>query len=1048
MRSSVPTGANAPSLSVLCLLSGLLVGALAFDAAIPRANAAEHHGRVTFGALPVPGATVTATRGSNRVAAITDLQGNYSFPGLADGTWDVTVEMLCFAPLRKSIEVIPGAQAAEWELKLLPLNELGQVAKQSAVRTDKPLLPGAAKAQDSFQRADLKAVPADAAPASAASPREPGAFDGQNPDDLAQRASDGFLINGSSNNSASTPFGMWPAFGNFRKRPGSLYNGNLGIIVDNSRLDARPYSFTGQNMAKPAYNRLTGVLSFGGPLKIPRLWKSGPVVSVNYQWTRNRDLTTQPSLVPTAAERNGDLSQSLNALGKPVQIYDPATGSPFFGSAIPQGRISSQARSLLALYPLPNFSGGLRYNYQASVAGITHQDSLQSRAYKMLDRNNQVSGSFAFQSTRADNSNLFGFLDTSDSTGLNANLGWRRTFGIRLIMNLGYQYSRMTVRNTPFFQNRRDISGEAGISGNDRQPMNWGPPDLVFSGGIVQLTDGRPSFSRDQTSGFSFGASWLRGRHNVTFGADFRRQQFNRLAQQDPRGTFTFTGAATQAVVNGLPVAGTGSDFADFLLGVPDASAIAFGNADKYFRSSASDAYVTDDWRIGPGLTVNAGMRWEYGAPISELYGRLVNLDIAHGFAAAVPVLAGNPAGALTGQSYPDSLVRPDRSGFQPRVGLAWRPFPASSLVVRAGYGVYFNTSVYRTIATQMAQQSPLSKSLSVQNTPSNPLTLANGFVGSPTTTANTFAVDPDFRVGYAQSWQLSVQRDLPRAFVMVANYLGTKGTRGTQQFLPNTYPAGTLNPCPLCPAGFAYLTSNGNSTRQSGQIQLRRRLRGGLGASLQYTFSKSIDDAAFGGRGQGSAVIAQNWLDLGAERALSNFDQRHQLNFQAQYTTGMGVSGGALMTGWKGRFFKEWTVTTQITAGSGFPLTPVYLAPVTGTGMTGSIRPDVTGASIYDAPPGYSLNTAAYKAPAPGRWGNAGRNSVKGPDQFVMNASVGRSFRMRDRVMLDFRVDSTNVINNATFPSWNTTVNGVQFGLPLAANPMRSFQTTLRARF
>ena len=86
-----------------------------------------------------------------------------------------------------------------------------------------------------------------------------------------------------------------------------------------------------------------------------------------------------------------------------------------------------------------------------------------------------------------------------------------------------------------------------------------------------------------------------------------------------------------------------GADFADFLLGIPDTSSIAFGNADKYFRESVYDAYITDDWRVNPQFTLNAGIRWEYGAPITELYGRLVNLDIAPGFSAAAPVVANRP---------------------------------------------------------------------------------------------------------------------------------------------------------------------------------------------------------------------------------------------------------------------------------------------------------------------------------------------------------------------------------------------------------------------
>jgi hypothetical protein len=1040
--------------------------------------AAEHRGQVKFGGLPVPGATVTAVQGEKKLVTITDPQGYYSFPDLQDGVWALQVEMLCFTPSRQEINVAAGAPSLEWELKLLPLDEMKAVTSalstlslppaQPASSPGVPARPGdakentstrkgppdpkagqaqqaAANTPDRFQRTDLNAVNPGV---SATTPeRETGALGGQTSDELAQRAADGLLVNGSVNNSATSVFGLVPAFGNVRKGPGSLYNGSLGMILDNSALDARSYSFTGQNTAKPAYNRLTGMASFGGPLRIPHVKKNGPNIVINYQWTRNRNATTQPGLMPTPAERGGDFSQVLNALGQPVRIFDPTTGLQFPGNVVPSDRISSQAKALLDLYPLPKFSGSTRYNYQIPILSAMHQDSLQTRASKSLNRNNQLSGSFAYQSTRAGNPNLFGFLDTTDSTGLDTSIGWRHYFTTRLIANIGYQYSRSVVHIRPYFENLRNVSGAAGISGNNQDPMNWGPPDLVFSGGITALSDGRPSMQRSQTSAVSYAMLWSHGRHYLTFGADFRRQQFNYLSQQNPRGTYTFTGAATQARANGLPVAGTGYDFADFLLGVPDTLSIAFGNADKYFRASSYDAYLTDDFRISPGLTINAGIRWEYGSPITELYGRLVNLDIARRFAAVSPVLASRPVGALTGQAYPSSLLHPDRSAFQPRIGLAWRPFPASSMVIRAGYGVYYNTSVYMTIAMQMAQQAPLSKSLSMQNNSGSTLTLANGFNTVPSNTANTFAVDPNFQVGYAQNWQLSIQRDLPGALVMTATYLGTKGTRGTQQFLPNTYPVGAVNPCSTCPTGFAYLTSNGNSTREAGQIQLRRRLQNGITASLQYTYSKALDDAALGGWGPGSSVIAQNWLDLAAEKGLSSFDQRHLVNLQLQYSSGMGVRGGALMGGWKGRFLKEWTFTSQITAGSGSPLTPVYLAAVSGTGVTGSIRPDATGASPYDAPAGYFLNPAAYATPSLGHWGNVGRNSIIGPTQFSLNASMGRTFRVKDRVMLDLRIDSANVINHVTFPSWNTTVASSQFGLPNAANPMRNLQITFRAR-
>jgi hypothetical protein len=150
-------------------------------------------------------------------------------------------------------------------------------------------------------------------------------------------------------------------------------------------------------------------------------------------------------------------------------------------------------------------------------------------------------------------------------------------------------------------------------------------------------------------------------------------------------------------------------------------------------------------------------------------------------------------------------------------------------MIVRGGYGIYYDNPVYQSLATQMAQQAPLSTSLRVQNSPDNPLTLANAFRGSPNILNTTFGVDPHFRTGYAQNWQLSAQRDLRFALQVVATYLGIKGTRSVQQFLPNTFPAAAVNPCAACPSGFSYMTSNGNSTRQAATLQLRRRLRRGF---------------------------------------------------------------------------------------------------------------------------------------------------------------------------------------------------------------------------
>jgi hypothetical protein len=208
------------------------------------------------------------------------------------------------------------------------------------------------------------------------------------------------------------------------------------------------------------------------------------------------------------------------------------------------------------------------------------------------------------------------------------------------------------------------------------------------------------------------------------------------------------------------------------------------------------------------------------------------------------------------------------------------------------------------------------------------------------------------------------------------------------------------------------------------------------------------MDDAALGTTGGGGAFISQNWLNPEAERSLSSFDQRHQLNIQAQYTSGAGLFHSMLMQKWYGVLLKEWTLSGKMALSSGQPLTPVYAAAVPGTGVTGSMRPNRTAAFLYDAPAGLFLNPAAYAIPESGKWGNAGRNSIIGPKQFSLDVSLGRSFRYRDRVNIEFRLDSSNVLNHVTFTGWNATTNSSQFGLPDRANPMRKVQANLRMSF
>ena len=988
-------------------------------------EASDHFGRVTFSALPVPGATVTAVQRDQTLSTVTDQDGVFRLAALADGVWAIRVEMLGFAPTSQQIIVAADAPASAWELKLLSIEEMTRGLQPTAATVRlKPDTTGTATgtttgnttgttpppaAGSGFQRAQVNA-------SAGAAILEP---TGSGEADRSSGAADGFLINGSVNNGAASPFAQLAAFGNNRRNARSLYNGGVGLLLGHSALDARPFSFSGQQSAKPSYSDAQIVASFAGPLRIPGvITRNGPNLFLGFQRTVDHNTSTQSALVPTALQRAGDFSRS------PVPLVDPVNGRPFSGNVIPQPRLSPQAASLLNYYPLPNLDADGHFNYQAPVLETRHQDAGQARFTQSLrGGRHQVFGNLALQRTTTDSGSVFGFTDSTRASGIDTTVNWSHRFSQLLSTRLRYQFTRLTSGATPYFANRTNVSGDAGILGNNQDPINWGAPRLLFSSGVAGLNSVQAASNSNLTHGWGAELLNARGRHSITIGGEVKRQTWTILSQQDARGSFTFSGGAT------------GSDLADFMLGLPHAGSIAFGNADKDFVAPNYDAYINDDWRVSPILTVNAGLRWEFEAPVSEALGRLANLELAPGFTSARASVGNDP-------------IRADRTGLQPRIAIALRPVAGSSLVIRAGYGIYRNTGVYQPIALLLAQQPPLSKTLSIETSAARPLTLANGFTATPGSTPNTFAVDPNLRAGYAQTWQVLAQRDLPASLTMTATYLGTAGSHLLQEILPNTVPAGASNPCPACPAGFVYLTSNGHSDRHTGQLQIRRRLRNGLTATLQYALSKAMDDAgAFTGVSTNGSAIAQDWLRTDAEWAPSNFDQRHLLTAQVQYTSGAGTSGGGLMDGAAAKFFRGWTITGQLTAGSGLPLTPIDLTSVAGTGVTGSIRASATGAST-DAPDGYFINPSAYAAPAAGQWGTAGRNSITGPHTFSMDAGIGRTFLWGDRLNLDWRMNATNILNRVTYAAVNTYVGSPQFGLPTIANPMRKVQASLRLRF
>jgi hypothetical protein len=534
--------------------------------------ATNFRGTVTFNGLPVPGAVVSATQGDKKVAAITDEQGTYVFSDLADGAWKLEVTMSGFATQSQDVTVAGDASGPTWDLKLLPLAEITHGAPP-VVASSAPApaansvstagAPASTPAATSPANGAARPAANNTQPAQAAAPPAAPAADASN--DLQQSAATGLVVNGSVNNGAASAFAQASAFGNNRRGPGSLYNGGLGLSFDTSAWDARNYAQVPSPLGKPSYNNVTILSTLGGPIGIPHHLVSNSNFFVGYQHATTNTATSETGNVPTLAERGGDLS----GLGQ--TIYNPTTGMPFSGNMVP---VSAQAAALLAQYPLPTVTGSNVYNFERSGVSASQTDAVQARLSKSIKNKNQLLGNIAYQrQSGQSDTNIFGYKDGSHTSGVDASVNWQRFYrpgGIGFFTtNFRYEFSRQATSENPFFANRTNVSGAAGILGNDQAAVNWGPPTLSFES-IPSLGDANYARNANQTQAFGYQSLWYRGKHTVQFGADLSRLQFNSNSQQNPRGTFSFTGAATAIFPGGQRDSTIGSDLADFLLGVPE----------------------------------------------------------------------------------------------------------------------------------------------------------------------------------------------------------------------------------------------------------------------------------------------------------------------------------------------------------------------------------------------------------------------------------------------------------------------------------------------
>jgi hypothetical protein len=1037
-------------------------------------------GTVTAGGAPLPGVVVGVTDADGRTldASSSSTDGSYLLRLPGAGPYKITAELVAFVPIFRDLV----ADEADCRPRLDLVLTLRSRA-QSAERQPLPSTPATRGIQPLSLRADAAGLnlnrpdetPEHDADAASQLLLPPGFSPDASTESVttigsAQAAESSFGPGGPGDRFANG-FGDGQPGGQFGGQPGGFGGGGGGgpgfggrgapgfgrgrtnqirgavfQSFDTSALDAAPFALNGHATAKPDYFQERLGATLGGPLTIPKLLgtDSGTMFFLNYTGNHSRNPYDAYSTVPSLAERAGDLSN----LG--VSIIDPATRQPFADARIPASRLDPTAQALLALIPVPN-QPGERQNFHTVETTTNQIDDVNVRIVHLFGsarpqqrgqgnrgfgRGGPAGGSnlnvgVHFRHADSGIQNPFPTLGgTTRLTAWDVPVGFSFTKG-GMLQSLRFQFNRQRSDTQNLYAFDQNVAGQAGLLGVSTDPFDWGTPNLSFSSFSVR--DVNPAMRIDRTIAIGDAIVKTHRTQTFRFGGDYRDVRSDSRTDANARGSFVFTGLFS------------GVDFGDFLLGLPQQSSVQYRLGLDQFHADAWDAFIQDDWRASSTVTVNAGLRYEYDSPYAESQNQLVNLDVASGFGAVVPVVAGS-TGPYSG-ALPDTLVRPDRTAFAPRAGIAWKAQQATT--VRAGYGVNYNASVYQRIAQQLAGQPPFAVTGTVLASALTPVALGSALTTAPTSvTANTYAVDPDYRLGSVQIWNVDVQHDIARTISIGVGYTGTKGANLDVVRAPNRGPDGLLV-SGIQP--FLFESSEGDSIMHALSLRIRKRLTHGFAAGGTYTLSKSIDDASSIG-GAGDVVVAQNDRDLAAERGLSSFDQRHRFSGDFTFELPFGTDRRWLTSGARAALFGNWRVNGNVQIASGTPATARVLGAIgdVAAGVNGTLRADYNGQPISVAGPtaGLFFNTSGFSIPAAGTFGNAGRNTIIGPGTTNLNLGLTKMVTFGTTRVLSIQVLASNVLNDVQFAAIDTVVNSPTFGQVISARAMRRVQILTRVRF
>jgi hypothetical protein len=814
------------------------------------------------------------------------------------------------------------------------------------------------------------------------------------------------------------------------------FHGSLYEFLRNDVFDAVRYF----DVEKSKLRRNQFGATLTGPVRIPRLYdgRDRTFFLVTWESLRVVDGKTQRGIVPRPEMLSGDFSKATDALGRPLTLNDTLARAPFPNNQIPASRLDPVSLKMAAYFPPPNLTGSVN-NFISQGNATTSNNNFGVRVdHRLTSRDRLTLAAFwrpnaSWDPVANSRSPLPIFGSRNNTLDLLSYVSYLLPLGTSWFVDVKASFSRKTNNQRWPYGADRDWAAEIGFPGGTTNPVARGLPQFEATGYIIL----GPAYDLPKVWSFnnyqySGAATKIHAAHTFKFGGDFLRMQYFSRNYGDTRGRLTFNGRFT------------GETLADMLLGWPSSSRRQLDAAGPYHLISNYSAYLQDDWKVTPTLTLNLGLRYELMKPPREKYGawsmflpELSKVVIAsHGnlsadeFAQRLRIVGSQYVTMAADAGLPPTITRTDYTNLGPRLGFAWRVFGDTRSVIRGGYGIFYgSSSLYRMDEYADTYPFSINETYSVSGTNPGLVTASNPFPdsrrnapGGVTSTYGQQSSRPHSQ--YLQAWNLTLEREIARSTVLELAYAGSKGTHLQRRYDINQpfreFELRQLRPYPGFTA-IQIISDGSNSIYTSGSVTLRRRFSKQLLVRASYTYAKSIDESSnTGGTIQYNFANAQDSRNLKGERGRSDFDIGHSF---------------AGLVAWEPRLsrhplLRNWQLSATSTIYTGPPFTP-RLGTFDYTNG-GASRPDRLGKGAL-LNPGVDqwFDRTRFPAVPLGsyQFGSSGRNVLDGPGTVNINAGLSRRFRFGESRALQFRFESQNLPNHPNFNLPETRVDIISGG-------------------